>query len=149
MHLGSKGEDLIKEFESCKLVAYRDQRGIWTCGWGATGSGVSAHTHWTQEQADARFDKDIDIRAKQLMEFLNGAPTTQNQFDALLSLGYNIGMGALKGSTALRKHIAEDYEGAAKAFLLWNKVSHNGLMKPSPGLTRRRQEEHDLYLSED
>jgi lysozyme len=145
VNIGRKGEELIKEFESCELTAYRDQRGVVTCGWGATGPDISMRTHWTQDQADARFDRDIEVRAKQLTEFLDGAPTTQNQFDALLSLGYNIGMGALKGSTALRKHIAGDHNGAAKAILMWNKV--NG--KQNPGLTRRRNAEHDLYLSED
>jgi lysozyme len=145
MDIGRKGEDLIKSFESCKLTAYRDQRGIWTCGWGATGPDISARTHWTQDQADARFDKDIEIRVKQLNDFLDGAPTTQDQFDALLSLGYNIGMGALKGSTALRKHIIGDHAGAATAILMWNKT--NG--QPNKGLTRRREAERKLYLSED
>lgn len=145
MDIGQKGEDLIKEFESCRLTAYRDQRGIWTCGWGATGPDISARTHWTQEQADARFDKDLEVRVKQLNTFLEEAPTTQDQFDALLSLGYNIGMGALKGSTALRKHIVGDYEGAAKSILMWNKT--NG--QPNKGLTRRREAERKLYLSED
>ena len=51
---------LIKEFEGCKLKAYRDQRGIWTCGWGATGPEITAKTTWTQEQADARLVKDVD-----------------------------------------------------------------------------------------
>lgn len=145
MDLGHKGEALIKEFESCKLTAYRDQRGIWTCGWGATGPDISARTHWTQEQADARFDKDIATRIAQLNDFLEDTPTTQNEFDALLSLGYNIGMGALKSSTALRKHLAGDREGAAKAFLLWNKT--NG--QPNKGLIRRREAERKLYLGVD
>jgi lysozyme len=144
MHLGLKGKALIKEFEACRLVAYRDQRGIWTCGWGATGPDVSARTRWSQEQADARFDHDVESRVKQLNAYLDDAPTTQNQFDALLSLGYNIGMGALHGSTALRKHIAGDHEGAAKAILMWNKT--NGAA--NKGLTRRRNEEHDLYLED-
>ena len=145
MHIGAKGEALIKEFESCRLTAYRDQRGIWTCGWGATGPDISAKTRWTQEQANARFDRDLEVREKQLTEYLEHTPTTQNQFDALLSLGYNIGMGALKGSTALKKHLIGDHEGAAKAILMWNKV--NGVA--NKGLTRRRKEEYDLYLSED
>ena len=145
MHVGAKGEALIKEFESCRLAAYRDQRGIWTCGWGATGPDISARTKWTQEQADARFDKDLEVREKQLTEYLDNAPTTQDQFDALLSLGYNIGMGALKNSTALKKHVVGDYEGAAKAILMWNKT--NG--QPNNGLTRRREAERKLYLCED
>ena len=83
MHVGAKGEALIKEFESCRLAAYRDQRGIWTCGWGATGPDISARTKWTQEQADARFDKDLEVREKQLVSYLGNAPTTQDQFDAI------------------------------------------------------------------
>ena len=145
MHVGAKGEALIKEFESCRLMAYRDQRGIWTCGWGATGPDISARTKWTQEQADARFDKDLEVREKQLTSYLGNAPTAQDQFDALLSLGYNIGMGALSNSTALKKHVIGDHEGAAKAILMWNKT--NG--QPNKGLTRRREAERKLYLSED
>jgi lysozyme len=140
-----KAADFIAEFEGCRLDAYRDQRGIWTCGYGATGHDISARTRWTQDQADDRFERDLDIRLQQLNDFLENAPTTDNQRVALLSLGYNIGMGALKGSTALRRHIAGDHKGAAKAILMWDKV--NG--KQNPGLTRRRNAEHDLYLSED
>lgn len=145
MHLGIKGENLIKSFEACKLKAYRDLRGIWTVGWGATGPEISARTTWTQEQADARFDRDIEIRAKQLTEFLADTPTTQDAFDALLSLGYNIGMNALKSSTALRKHILGDKEGAANAFLMW---VNSGKERNVPGLVRRRKAERALYLSE-
>ena len=144
MNIGIKGEDIIKEFEGCRLHAYRDQRGVWTVGYGATGPGITGNTKWTQEWADDRLDRDIEIRAAQLTKFLDGAPTTQNQFDALLALGYNIGMGALHSSTALQKHIQGDHAGAAKAILMWDKV--NG--KANPGLARRRKEEHDLYLSE-
>ena len=145
MHVGHKGEDLIKDFEGCRLTAYRDQRGVWTCGWGATGPDVTAKTRWTQDQADARLDRDIEIRAAQLTQFLDNAPTTQNQFDALLSLGYNIGMGALHNSTALKKHVQGDHAGAAKAILMWDKVAG----RANPGLARRRKAEHDLYLSEE
>ena len=133
---------LIKEFEGCKLKAYRDQRGIWTCGWGATGPDVTAKTTWTQEQADARLEKDVNIRVEQLKDILDDAPTTDNQGAALLDLGYNIGMGALRGSTALRRHRQGDYKGAADAILMWNKV--NGVA--NKGLTRRREAERTLYL---
>ena len=135
---------LIKEFEGCKLKAYRDQRGIWTCGWGATGPEITARTTWTQEQADARLVKDVNIRVEQLKDMLDDAPTTNNQGAALLDLGYNIGMGALRSSTAMRKHKAGDHKGAADAILMWNKV--NGVA--NKGLTRRREAERALYLKD-
>jgi GH24 family phage-related lysozyme (muramidase) len=135
---------LIKEFEGCKLKAYRDQRGVATVGYGATGPDVSMRTTWTQEQADSRLLKDIQIRVEQLKDMLDGAPTTDNQGAALLDLGYNIGMGALRGSTALRKHKAGDYQGAADAILMWCKV--NGAA--NEGLARRRKADRDLYISE-
>ena len=135
---------LIKEFEGCQLKAYRDQRGIWTCGWGATGPEITARTTWTQEQADARLVKDVNIRVEQLKEILDDAPTTDNQGAALLDLGYNIGMGALRSSTAVRKHKAGDHKGAADAILMWNKV--NGVA--NKGLTRRREAERALYLKD-
>lgn len=144
MKLTSKGAKFIQEFEGLRLKAYRDQRGVWTIGYGATGPSISARTTWTKEQADERFIQDAEEREMQLTKYLGTTPTTQNQFDALMSLAYNIGMGALHGSTVLRKHLAEDYKGAADAFLSWNKV--NG--RVDPGLVRRRHEERDLYLEE-
>lgn len=147
MSVLEKAAKFIAEFEGCKLSAYRDQRGIWTVGFGATGPGISARTTWTHDQALNRFEQDLKERYSQLLDMVmvGNSTVTDNQAVALLSLGYNIGMGALKGSTALRKHIAGDYEGAANAILLWNKT--NG--SPNKGLTRRREAERKLYLSED
>ena len=144
MRVLDKAAEFIAEFEGCKLQAYRDQRGIWTVGFGATGPSITGNTKWTLEQAEVRFEKDLDVRLAQLNSFLEGVPTTDNQRVALLSLGYNIGMGALKGSTALSRHIAGDHEGSAKAILMWNKT--NG--QPNKGLIRRREAERKLYLSE-
>ena len=146
MSVEHKAAEFIAEFEGCRLNAYRDVRGVWTVGFGATGVGVNGNTKWTQAQADARFKKDIHVRVLQLEEMLAEAPTTDNQLIALLALGYNIGMGALKGSTALRKHILGDKKGAADAFLMWVNA---GKERNVPGLVRRRKAERALYLSED
>lgn len=144
MELSTAGADFIKAREGLRLKAYLDTGGVWTIGYGAIGPGITQGTVWTKAQADARFDKDVQSREEQLTKMLDGAPTTQNQFDALLSLGYNIGMARLSTSTALRLHKQRKYRAAAAAFLLWNK--DNG--KINAGLINRRKLERDLYLNE-
>jgi len=143
--LSRAGEALIHSFEKCRLTAYPDPGSKdghpWTIGWGATGPGIYKGAVWTQEQADERFRRDIVARESQLNSMLAGAATTQNQFDALLSLGYNIGMLALQGSTVMRRHKAGDFSGAADAFAMWNK--NDG--KVMNGLVRRRAAEAQMY----
>ena len=145
MKTNDKGLALIKSFESCKLKAYPDPAtggDPWTCGWGSTGPDIKKGTVWTQEQADARFLEDVnkfELKLKQLLKVV----INENQFSALVSLAYNIGIGNLKGSTLLAKVNAKDFANAADRFLLWNKA--NG--KEMAGLTRRRQAERALFLT--
>jgi len=145
MKLSDKGAELITSFEGLRLHAYRDTGGVLTIGYGHTGPDVRPDTVWTKEQAIQTFKKDAEEREKQLTRMLNGYPTTQNQFDALLSLGYNIGMYALEHkSTTFKEHKAGNYARAAAAFMNW--VKDNG--KIIGGLIRRRQAERKLYLGE-
>lgn len=143
--ISQKGIDLIHSFEQCKLEAYPDPGSRdgtpWTIGWGSTGPDIKRGTIWTQVQADERFAQDIASFAAKVDALIGDAPTTQNQFDAMCSLAYNIGTSGFAKSTVLRKHKAGDYPGAARAFLLWNK--NDG--KVMRGLTRRRLAESDLY----
>ena len=90
-------------------------------------------------------DDDCNQTGQMLAALLGSAPTTQNQWDALMSFGYNVGMGegGLKTSTLLRKHKDGDVAGAAKEFARWNK--NDG--KIMAGLTKRRAAEAALYLS--
>lgn len=69
---------------------------------------------------------------------------TQGQFDALVSFAYNLGARALSTSTLLQKLNAFDYAGAADEFPRWNKAGGKVL----PGLTRRREAERALFLSD-
>lgn len=133
--------DIIKEFEGCKLVSYRCPAGVWTIGWGATGPGIGPGVEWSQAQADARLEQDVRRFAAQVAKVLDGAKTTQAQFDALVSFAYNLGIGALGSSTLLKLHKAGDYKSAAAQFVRWNKADGKVLK----GLTRRREIESLLY----
>lgn len=137
------GIDLIHSFESCKLTAYPDPGSIdgkpWTIGWGSTGPGIARGVVWTQQQADERFAADLGRFEKAVA--LMAPVTTQNQFDALVSFAYNVGLSALNDSTLLRMHKAGDYAGAKLQFGRWDK--NDG--KTMNGLTRRRAAEAALY----
>lgn len=153
---GKAGIDLMHSFEGCekkrpdgKFEAYLCPAKVWTIGWGSTGKDpfnggtIKAGTVWTQEQCDLRFEQHLATFEAGVREGLNGKPVSQPQFDAMVCLAYNIGVGAFQRSTVLRKHNAGDFDGAARAFMMWNKA--NG--KVLRGLTRRREAEAALYRS--
>lgn len=137
------GVALVREFEGCRLDAYRCPAGIPTIGYGATGPDIRMGMVWTQEQADARLVEDL-ARFADGVERLVEVDLSDNQFAAIVSFAYNVGLGALAGSTLLRKLNAGDYEGAADQFPRWNKGGGRVL----PGLVRRRAAERDLFLSD-
>ncbi|HYI43718.1 MAG TPA: lysozyme [Sphingomicrobium sp.] len=143
--INAAGLALMRNFEGCKLEAYPDpgsrDGNPWTIGWGATGPGIHKGVRWTQEQADARHEEDVARFAIGVERLLDGAPTNDNQFSALVSLAYNIGLGALAGSTLLKMHKAGDYANAAQQFLRWNR-NDGAVMR---GLSRRRAAEKALY----
>lgn len=140
MMISDKGIALIKEFEGTRLKAYQDSVGVWTIGVGHT-KGVNAGDIITQDQADAFLRADLED-AETAVQGLCPV-TTQNQFDALTSFAFNLGTGALKGSTLRTKHNAGDYSGAKAEFLRW--VNAGG--KKLDGLVRRRTAEAELYGS--
>ena len=137
-----KNISLIKKHEGLRLEAYLPTpNDVWTIGYG--------HTHTTKQgqkiteaQADALLRKDITW-AEKAVNNLVVVPLTQNQFDALVSFVFNVGEGAFGTSTLLRLLNSKDYEGAANQFLRWNKQKGKILN----GLTKRREEERNLFLS--
>jgi lysozyme len=152
MKMNEKGLALLREFESCRLQAYKDGGGVWTIGWGHTGD-VKPGDKMSQFEADEQLKMDLEEREVILTGLLNGIPTTPDQFSAMLSLSYNIGFGnpnrappipGLRTSTVLKRHKLGNRIGAANAFLMWNK--DNGVVVR--GLTRRREAERKLYLGE-
>jgi len=139
MHISEAGKDLIKEFEGCRLKAYDDGVGVQTIGWGRT-TNVSPGDTCTQEQADAWFDAEVEEFANYISLALQVA-VSQNEFDAMVSLAYNIGTTAFVRSTLLKKLNARDFKGAAEQFDRWNQAGGS----PMAGLTRRRAAERKLF----
>jgi lysozyme len=141
MNLGQRGEDLIKSFETLRLQAYRDQRGITTIGWGHT-RGVLLTDTCTIDQAEIWFLSDVAVSVAGCNRTLL-VPLNQNQFDALVSFTFNLGVGSEAHSTLLKDINSEDFAGAADQFLQWDHV--DGVV--DPGLTRRRFAERALFLT--
>lgn len=145
------GRDLVRRWEGCArrrgdgtVEAYPDPGTggePWTIGWGSTGGGIGPGTVWTQAQCDARLDADLAHAAAQVDAALAGAPTTQAQFDALVSFHYNT--GAIARAALTRLHRVGNHAAAAREFGRW--IHAGG--RVMPGLVRRRAEEAALYAS--
>ena len=136
---------LIAEREGCRLRAYLCPAGVWTIGWGRT-EGVKPGMTCTQAEADEWLRDDL-IERTALVRVMLTTHAEPNALGALVSLAYNIGNAALQKSSVLRAHNAGDFQGAARAFQLWNKARVNGQLTVLPGLTARRAAEAALYLT--
>ena len=147
MNINKATIDLVKEFEGCKLTAYRDAVGVWTIGYGTTaraGLGIipTAGMTITQAEADQLLADGLNKFADQIRPMIN-ADLNDNQFGACVSLAYNIGAHAFSTSSALKHILAGDYDKAANAILLWNKAGGKVLK----GLVRRREAERKLFMT--
>jgi GH24 family phage-related lysozyme (muramidase) len=138
--------ELIARFESCRLSAYQDSAGIWTIGYGHT-YGVRASATCSQEQADRWLDNEVLLTENAVRGALGSVPTTDNQLAAMVSLAYNIGIGAFRGSSVRRLHVAGHFTSAANAFLPWDRIHVDGQLVTLPGLLNRRVAERNLYLA--
>jgi lysozyme len=141
MRLSEAGLNLIKSFESCRLVSYQDSGGLWTIGWGHTGPGIVEGLTWTQELADAMLIQDVAATEDEVNRLVS-VPLTQGEFDALVSFAYNVGVGAMEHSTMLYLLNNNRHEEAANEFERWDKV--HGVVVA--GVLRRRMAEKDEFL---
>lgn len=139
--ISQRGVDLIKKFEGLELTAYRDAVGVLTIGYGSTGDHVEPGMKITAAQAErllrddlARFEACVDKAVPGLSD---------NRFAACVSLAFNIGCDAFKGSSICRLARAGDHGGAQRTFALWNKAGGKVLA----GLVKRRAAEAELYGS--
>lgn len=143
MKVSASGRDKIMRRESCKLAAYRDERGVLTIGVGHTGR-TSPPPVWpwsriTQAQADAYLETDLaptEAAVNDAVKLL----MTQNQFDAMVSLAFNIGVMGFTGSTVVHDFNNGQVRAAADAFLMWEKP---------PDLKARREAEREQFLTPD
>jgi lysozyme len=143
--LSAAGRAFIQREESCSLVAYpdgKDDNGTQRYSIGYGHNGATKGQTITQAEADRLFEADAATREQAVAALVPQA--TQNEFDAMVSLAYNIGTGSkgFAGSTVLRRHNAGDTQGAADAFEWWNQSDGKVL----PVLVARRERERDLYL---
>jgi lysozyme len=135
MDLSPIGEAVLIAREGRRLNAYKDSVGVWTIGIGHTSAAgaplVTSGLTITSAQCDAIFERDVQKYVVAVRQGLKVA-VSQNAFDALVSICYNIGPGAFAGSTFLKRINAGDTAGAYDAILMWK--------KPAAIITRRQAE---------
>ena len=146
--LSLKGFELIKKFEGISLKPYLCPAGIPTISIGCTYYPDGRKVKMTDPVITESFAKEIFqsilVHYEKAVDSFCRDDINQNQFDALVSLAYNIGVGNLQKSTLIKKVNINPSDPTIKdEFLKWNK----GAGKVLAGLTKRRQVELDLYFS--
>ena len=135
--------ELIKKYEGFSSKAYLCPANVWTIGYGTTrvdGKPVTSGMTCTEQQAEEYLKNDLQVFAKAINRLVK-VPLTDNQFSALLSFTYNLGVGALEKSTLLKKLNEGSYGAAQAEFLKWIRAGGKIL----PGLVCRRGEEAELF----
>lgn len=144
MRTNKAGIELIKQFEGFRANAYKCPAGVWTIGYGHTSMAgapiVKPGMKVSEKEAEDILRTDLVIFENSVKSAIS-VDLTPNQFSACVSLCYNIGAGAFKGSSVARFCNKKQWEKAADAFSLWNKAGGKIL----PGLTRRRAAEAALF----
>lgn len=143
MRISEAGVDLIKSFEGCKLEAYKCPAGIWTIGYGHTGSGVTTGLSIDEQEAESLLYDDLVKFEDGVNKLTCELDITQGMFDALVCFAYNVGLDALARSTLLKLLKQNKVLEASEQFKVWNKSGGKVLA----GLTRRRNAEAELFLS--
>lgn len=142
MSVSDRGVDLIAKYEGCSLQAYKCPAGVWTIGYGHTAGVTEGQTLPSEASAKALLKEDLKKYSGYVNLYVRKGlitfPLNQNQFDALTSFCYNCGSGSLQKLVSGR-----DAQAVADKLLSYNK----GDGKVLAGLTRRREEERELFLS--
>lgn len=138
--LNAAGRRLIETWEGRELTAYKDGGGVWTIGVGHTGPDVRPGMTITEAECDLLFEQDLDEHC--IDHLIGNVPTGDDEYAAMTSLAFNIGLTRFGQSTVLKRHRLGNKIGAANAFLLW-KYDNGRVVK---GLLRRREAERKLYM---
>lgn len=141
MKISDEGIALIKHFEGVKLKAYKCPADVPTIGYGSTGPHVKMGMVITLPEAEELLRDDLS-RFEDAVTKACRSGTKQCQFDAMVSLAFNVGAKAFTNSTLLKMHNLNKIEAAALQFARWNKAGGKVLA----GLTKRRKAESELYL---
>ncbi len=147
MQLNKKGLDLITKFEGLRLKAYKDIGGVLTIGYGHTNAlppEIKEDEIITNEIALDILENDLRYTEAEVTKLLS-VNITDNQFSALVSFAFNLGIAQLKRSTLLKKLNSGDTLGAANEFRKWDIDGGKVVV----GLTRRREAERGLFLSQE
>ncbi len=142
MKINQAGYDLIKRWEGCELKAYLCPANVWTIGYGHT-EGVHKGQVITLHQAEVILESDLEKYEEGVTKMLGGLKVTANQFSALVSFAFNLGITALANSTLLKMLKAGNHKAAAEQFGRWVKAGGKTL----PGLVKRRAAEMALFLA--
>lgn len=149
MRTSNNGIELIKRYEGCRLTAYKCAAGVPTIGWGHT-KGVVMGMKITQAHADAMLVEDLKVYEAPVNKYYvnAGIKLTQNQFDALVSLCYNAGAGAVtKTLLTLIKGYAVGKTSRQTLVTWWTTHYIRGGGRILTGLQRRRKEEANLFFA--
>ena len=148
MKINNKGLELIKRWEGFEMHAYLCPAGVPTIGYGATyypnnRNAVKLTDRPISESYASLLLEDMAVHYERGVSRYVSVELTSNQFSALVSFAYNVGLGALKSSTLLKRVNANpNDEDIKRQFMRWNKGGGRVLK----GLTKRRQSERDLYF---
>jgi lysozyme len=147
MKTSNRGLSLIRRFEGFKGVAYLCPAGVPTIGWGTT-EGVTMDD--VRNKRSVNRDEADQLLMRHLVKYEAAVQRAlgdcnQNEFDACVSLAYNIGTAGFAGSTVAKAHRRGDRLAACRAFSLWNKATVAGKRQALAGLTARRAAEAALY----
>lgn len=140
MNVSPNCATITKQFEGCKLEAYKCPAEKWTIGYGHTGPDVYEKLKIDQARADQLLMLDLQS-AQSTVNNLVEPQITQNQFDALCDFVFNCGAGNFKSSTLLKLVNEKKFDEAALEFGKWTK----GGGKVLPGLVKRRAAEAELF----
>lgn len=146
MRISQKGIDLIKYFTECNLSSYYNTANVLAIGYGHTGKDVKRNMKITQEQAEALLQNDLaHVEYMLNVRFVGDLKLKQNQYDAVCSFVYSVGVHAFLKSTMFALLMKKDYENASNQFARWNKVTKDGRKEVSQKLTTRRVAEKELF----
>ncbi len=161
LEVSTKGVEMINDFEGFRSHVYFDVANVPTIGYGSTYyiADDGSRTSVTLEDKPITEQQAHEIKKRVLntdfapavnllfADEIKAGKLSQNMFDALVSLAYNIGIRGLKGSSVYRYIKRGKFKQAGDAFLLWNKSRVHGRLTEVKGLTKRRKAERALFLA--